>query len=171
MVTMAIDRAKVDKLFQVTRDKQGKATGYTQPLFLTASEIHDTHRLVDAAHMEDKLESASAPQSIAALRPSGWMGGLRDSINKHGYDWTQPLESRVDHKDGDIEPVLTEGHHRLTVMAADRPNDFIPVTELSSIPHHNPSLQERRSNPKWFTQNRMTVDTYKPANRNLGSQF
>jgi hypothetical protein len=52
---------------------------------------------------------------------SGEFGGLTKDIAENGYNWEEPI--RMDLQSS----FLTDGHHRVAVMARDRPDEFLPL--------------------------------------------
>lgn len=121
------------QLFRLSNDNKT----YSPPMFMTAREIAEHCKMGDwkterigAKVPEDvlwhKYDNAWMPQ--AGEKPSGWHGGLGESIHNVGYNWEKPVHIGLINEDGEFEPKLIEGHHRVAVMYHDRPDEQMPVS-------------------------------------------
>jgi hypothetical protein len=133
---------------------QNKDGSFHPPMFMTAREIMQhtrygdgyTHNMTPDEALEMKYASASKPRErvvnithgggrgrvvpTTIRTPDGILGhdgGLKEEIDKHGYDWSKPVTVNLHDDEGNFSPYLLEGHHRVAVMMKTAPDEPIPV--------------------------------------------
>jgi len=110
------------------------------PLFATAQEIMDGTNI---ATMRGRDEYMAMKLDEASQRPRrkgepfhkdpdiGVFGGLKAAIDKKGFEWSPKNAVMID-RNSDNSLEIGDGYHRIAVMAATRPEEFIPLNTRSN---------------------------------------
>lgn len=122
------------------------------PLFATAHEIMDGTNIATMKSRDEfmgmKLDEASQRrrrkgEPFHGDSDIGVFGGLKDAIDKTGFDWSPDNAVMID-RNSDNSLEIGDGYHRMAVMAATRPEEFIPLKTRT-----NPWESIRLSKAKW----------------------
>jgi hypothetical protein len=122
------------------------------PLFMTGEELFQHTRVGDHAGFgrdfaAQKANDASMKESLYAQKAAGggnprqqWKSshggpelGPVESVKQHGYEWTpsnKPLTHVFINVEHPMGPSIRDGHHRTASMRKNRPDEFIPITNI-----------------------------------------